>query len=362
MNSLIDGSSGGSGSEPDCCCVLELDVGGTEIHTSQTLLRSSRASDSMLGVWLSGEWSSYWEIERENDDGLIFIDRDGEAFRFILDWLRDGTDHAVFCENIEDDDLEFQATRNWSPRGREWMTNVRREAVYFGLSSLEQWCDKRLCLSPDRPVFTHVQQDYVSKEEKKSQMVDFSRGTFRFEGSTHWDQIHLLGLADYCLAPTQRGTATYFLKVLNPEGFRGAVGWACAREYGPQSDQVPLYTEAEGEEDGVVTTEIPEGEPHCCRTHCDCCKGYGTMMDANDWRQGDVVGVHLGMSGGQLCWWLSQNGAQWQAPFPLTDTNGNSPPPHHIFVPYASLSSGTVSATWGPVQWLGGFGIQPTNN
>eukprot|EP01006_Ploeotia_vitrea_P050954 TRINITY_DN67513_c1_g1_i27.p1 TRINITY_DN67513_c1_g1~~TRINITY_DN67513_c1_g1_i27.p1 ORF type:complete len:176 (-),score=28.13 TRINITY_DN67513_c1_g1_i27:224-751(-) len=80
--------------------ILCLDVGGTKIHISQSKLRRSAGgvSDSMLGVWLSGDWE--WSIEKEEEDGLIFIDRDGSVFQQggVLDFLRDGNRHLLFDE------------------------------------------------------------------------------------------------------------------------------------------------------------------------------------------------------------------------------------------------------------------------
>ena len=63
----------------------------------------------MLAAMFSGRHN----IKTE-DDGTIFIDRDGTHFRYILNYLRDG--------GIATDAL---------PRSRQVLRELRNEAVYF---------------------------------------------------------------------------------------------------------------------------------------------------------------------------------------------------------------------------------------
>lgn len=99
---------------------IKLDVGGTIFTTSELTL--TRDSESMLAAMFSGRHN----IKRE-DDGTIFIDRDGTHFRYILNYLRDG--------GIATDAL---------PRSRQVLRELRNEAIYFQLHSLAQQIEKLL--------------------------------------------------------------------------------------------------------------------------------------------------------------------------------------------------------------------------
>ncbi|CAC5356869.1 unnamed protein product [Mytilus coruscus] len=105
------------------CCVkgrIRLDVGGTIYTTSELTL--TRDSESMLAAMFSGRHN----IKAE-EDGTIFIDRDGTHFRYILNYLRDG--------GIATDAL---------PRSRQVLRELRNEAIYFQLHSLAQQIEKLL--------------------------------------------------------------------------------------------------------------------------------------------------------------------------------------------------------------------------
>jgi hypothetical protein len=96
--------------------VVDLNVGGTLYSTSRaTLLRY----DSMLARMFSGRH----EVKRRAD-GRVFIDRDGERFRHILNYLRDG-------------DLDVELLDEATRKG------LKREAAFFCLPELEALLDKR---------------------------------------------------------------------------------------------------------------------------------------------------------------------------------------------------------------------------
>jgi hypothetical protein len=100
--------------------VVDLNVGGTLYSTSRaTLMRY----DSMLARMFSGRH----EIKRRAD-GRVFIDRDGERFRHILNYLRDGD---LDVEHLD------EGTRK----------QLKREAVYFCLHELEA----KLADKPSQP-------------------------------------------------------------------------------------------------------------------------------------------------------------------------------------------------------------------
>jgi len=63
---------------------IKLDVGGYKFSTTLTTLTAD--PDCMLAAMFSGRF-----IVEKNEDGCVFIDRDGEYFHYILNWLRNGT-------------------------------------------------------------------------------------------------------------------------------------------------------------------------------------------------------------------------------------------------------------------------------
>mmetsp|Transcript_32885 Transcript_32885/g.92091 ORF Transcript_32885/g.92091 Transcript_32885/m.92091 type:complete len:556 (-) Transcript_32885:34-1701(-) len=61
--------------------VIRLDVGGVQFTTSLSTITSEK--NSMLAAMFSGRW-----MESYDHSGQVFLDRDGETFRHILNWLR----------------------------------------------------------------------------------------------------------------------------------------------------------------------------------------------------------------------------------------------------------------------------------
>ena len=70
---------------------VELDIGGTRHVTSVSTLRSRPGS--MLDAMFSGRHAVI-----EEEDGSVFLDRDGSAFGHVLAYLRDGV-VAAGCED-----------------------------------------------------------------------------------------------------------------------------------------------------------------------------------------------------------------------------------------------------------------------
>lgn len=63
---------------------IKLDVGGYKFSTTLTTLTAD--PDCMLAAMFSGRF-----IVEKNEEGCVFIDRDGQYFHHILNWLRNGT-------------------------------------------------------------------------------------------------------------------------------------------------------------------------------------------------------------------------------------------------------------------------------
>ena len=62
--------------------VMKINIGGTILQTSQSLLKS--VLDSKLERMFSGELTELKKVE-----GVIFIDRNGKIFEAMIDYLRD---------------------------------------------------------------------------------------------------------------------------------------------------------------------------------------------------------------------------------------------------------------------------------
>jgi hypothetical protein len=90
--------------------VVDLNVGGTLYSTTRTTLLRH---DSMLAAMFSGRH----ELKRRAD-GRVFIDRDGELFKYVLQYLRDG--------DLDVEDLDQVLRRR-----------LKREAAFYCLPGLE---------------------------------------------------------------------------------------------------------------------------------------------------------------------------------------------------------------------------------
>ena len=84
-----------------------LSVGGRRFHTSTAMLRSKPGT--MLAAMFSGRYG----MERD-DDGSVFIDRDGRYFQHVLSFLRD--------DDVGAEDLGVAALRQ-----------LKREFAYYGI-------------------------------------------------------------------------------------------------------------------------------------------------------------------------------------------------------------------------------------
>eukprot|EP01006_Ploeotia_vitrea_P021143 TRINITY_DN53488_c1_g1_i1.p1 TRINITY_DN53488_c1_g1~~TRINITY_DN53488_c1_g1_i1.p1 ORF type:complete len:350 (+),score=19.41 TRINITY_DN53488_c1_g1_i1:31-1080(+) len=295
--------------------ILLLDVGGTVIHASQRTFTQAQASDSMLGVWLSGEWS--WEIETE-EDGLTLIDRDGDIFQRggILDWLREGTDHIIFKSDKEQNNWWTRTLLHSAHRLKayEWIRTLEREATYFGLCRLASWCEDTLHRSaPDFAVFTHCD----SRSELSS---DFEVGIF--DEATRW-----VGLGRQCLIPAATGTVTFLLKVLS-DSADGFAGFRC--ECGVQEAKPP----SEEKRKPATFKTRP------CAWNCYKARGWRAL-------KGDVIGVHLGQPPGHIqSTWLTCNGHSLGPPTEIVDIHRWGPNDHLALVPYLNVYSGAVRVLW----------------
>ena len=93
---------------------VKLNVGGTLFHTTITTLTSPTAHSSMLHAMFAH--SGHFPLELD-ERGAVFLDRDPQLFRYVLNYLRDGS-------------LPLSSLSAATKLG------LLREARYFGLSGL----------------------------------------------------------------------------------------------------------------------------------------------------------------------------------------------------------------------------------
>jgi len=116
---------------------IKLDVGGFHFTTSKSTL--TNLSNTMLSSMFSGRFSL-----KTDEDGSYFIDRDGTHFRYILNFLRDGT------IQLPTTDKEIQ--------------ELIQEAQYYGINDLIQFINKEVegnCVSSNWKVFYNDETIFV---------------------------------------------------------------------------------------------------------------------------------------------------------------------------------------------------------
>lgn len=92
----------------ECLKTIKFNIGGTKYEVSKALLE--RYSGSMLETIASTRWRT---TSSENNDSIensheIFVDRNGERFQFVLDYMKDGVavlpfsiPRASFIQDLE---------------------------------------------------------------------------------------------------------------------------------------------------------------------------------------------------------------------------------------------------------------------
>lgn len=96
-----------------------MDVGGHLFTTSTTTL--TRDADSMLAAMFSGR-----HIIKVEDDGSVFIDRDGTHFRYILNYLRDGV------------------TEGSLPEDQQTLKELLNETIYYQITGLVEAIEDKI--------------------------------------------------------------------------------------------------------------------------------------------------------------------------------------------------------------------------
>jgi BTB/POZ domain len=69
---------------------VRFNIGGTKYEVSRSVI--DNFPDSMLSKICSDTWNNNGDVV-DGDEGELFIERDGERFRYVLDYMRDGSVH-----------------------------------------------------------------------------------------------------------------------------------------------------------------------------------------------------------------------------------------------------------------------------
>ena len=130
--------------------VVTLDVGGTKYRT--TLSTLTKYPDSMLGAMFSGRHDL-----PQQEDGSYFIDRDGEAFKYVLMYLRD----SDLCFDVLYDADQSSLP---SPLTKPLLKQIAYEAEYFQFKELET--KVRIILNLNRAQYQHGRAFSFSAHQK----------------------------------------------------------------------------------------------------------------------------------------------------------------------------------------------------
>eukprot|EP01006_Ploeotia_vitrea_P001732 TRINITY_DN105515_c0_g1_i1.p1 TRINITY_DN105515_c0_g1~~TRINITY_DN105515_c0_g1_i1.p1 ORF type:complete len:374 (-),score=26.10 TRINITY_DN105515_c0_g1_i1:12-1133(-) len=311
--------------------ILYLDIGGSEIHTSQLVMNGPRAHDSMLGVWLSGQFSDWWELKEEQEDGLVFVDRDGETFRTgILDWLRDGDEHLLF--HGPGTTTQRVAAGNqaahflWKTKQADWVATLHTEATYFGLAGLEEWCSNTTQFI--KRLSTGVVSHYLARHAEQDWFPSCVADPPALQAPSGW-LISLYSIGLHHRVSASSGTKTFFIEVL-PSGVHQTqfdFGFNCECGY-----QVPPPEPVEGVETFVLAYDCP----WYCNMGIEVCGCVG-----------DVFGAHLGKFNladkkRTQCVWLTKNGEIIWGPNTVESHKRAAPQDTQFLVPYISITQGRV--------------------
>jgi hypothetical protein len=115
--------------------IVNINVGGTMYATSIETLNT--CPGSFLGCLFSGNWHA-----QEDAEGRVFIDRDGQQFRHILNFLRTGTVHV--------------------PTDAADLTALANEADFFGLDDMKMRLESEL---------QRRQQEKLAEQSHKDEQV-----------------------------------------------------------------------------------------------------------------------------------------------------------------------------------------------
>ena len=169
---------------------VKLNVGGH--HFTTTVQTLTKDPESMLAAMFSGRFDT-----QPSEDGSVFIDRDGTHFRFILNYLRDGTlilpEGATFHKELEAEATFYQIQglveelkrikQAMSFKEAEILTNKEHRQILSGWLPADLKGEWRLLFQASRDGF--AAEAFHSKCDNKGPTVTIVKsGEFIFGGFT----------------------------------------------------------------------------------------------------------------------------------------------------------------------------------
>lgn len=153
--STVAVKSSGSGNSSMFPSIVDLNVGGVLYTTSLSTL--TRDSDSLLAQMFTGRSQ---EPVLRDAKGKFFLDRDGVLFRYILDYLRNGT--LILPQNFQEKD------------------RLKQEANFFQLSAFCQWLASSASDSTELGSPTGKLEMIYPQQRTSGYVTLGYRGTFAF--------------------------------------------------------------------------------------------------------------------------------------------------------------------------------------
>jgi hypothetical protein len=212
---------------------VRFDVGGTIYKVSRSLLEQH--PNIVLARMVSKAWLGEKEEDDNNerkDDEPLFIDRDGERFRYVLDFMRDGPkvslpvtiskegfikdlDYFGF-DNVNPEDISLRSSHSvYVDMAKKMntleMTNIANGEMDRNCSVLAHYCFVRFKLSLDLVVnmVGHDRNQFYRSEHNKYQDNETMKKLKYYANQIPNDPVQAAGLNKYL--------NEYDLKLLNSE-------------------------------------------------------------------------------------------------------------------------------------------------
>ena len=170
--------------QTNCNQIIHLNVGGIKYVTSLGTLQNFAAQGHFFSAMFSGKFSTVPTINNNE----YFIDRDGECFKYILGFLRNG---PQYIENV------------LMMLSRDQIKMIQHEAEYFNLYPIifdsfffTKWTPGFFSFSEalskefqvyngDHPVETQLELDVHNPRSSMTQTIDFGKQSFSIQ---HFDE------------------------------------------------------------------------------------------------------------------------------------------------------------------------------
>lgn len=169
-----------SNSNSNTTTTVVFDVGGTVYKVSRSLL--NQYPTTMLARMVSDTWNGVDDDDRiDTTNDPLFVDRDGERFRYILDYMRDGPNISLPVTVSKDNfliDLEYFGFENINPDSFGLTPSY---AVYQNMLDQMNVLDTKLSSKNDTEL--RQQSTQLELENRSQQLARYCFLRFQFSGN-----------------------------------------------------------------------------------------------------------------------------------------------------------------------------------